>query len=450
MIGVSLISWKKEGMMCEGGVKVLRLGKLVRGAIKKVKAKDFKMPEGWTTITTMRNGGKTKGTYDKYFTSPDGKKRCRSYAEIQKYMVAPFCDAKCLHPVGYTSQVVDKSSVIVGAEATYTQTILDGGYAPKFQIVGSDDPKNPVVELTANSAWRVMMRRIAFCQADEEEKKLIEEEDAKLEAEKKMLAGPAASAAGPSSAAGVVAGMGGVEEEEMSGSKVNDKNKKAGRAEAGGSTKKMKKMINSPFRKTNSRYTTPNGSLRFGLSIPKVMLMLEGLDGMSQVGKQYKHGFLRRSKAGAASGIGRKRRKEEASAASKLAAAARAVRDSNVVSRDATNPPLKKSKSSPNEDKTPPGSRGNNAMASPPAEQPEDMNDVDSPAGFKSDEPSPTSMDMVIELDSAEVLSSQKKRKAERKSDGVSPAKRSKKIAKKGGEKKVKQANLMGFFGSKN
>ena len=92
-------------------------------------------------------------------------------------------------------------------------------------------------------------------------------------------------------------------------------------------------------------------------------------------------------------------------------------------------------------------------MASPPAEQPDDVNDVDSPAGFKSDEPSPMSGG-ATEAD--EVLGQGNKRKAGTMSDDVIVVddeeelvrlKKMMKKSKKSPQKKsMKQGGLMGFF----
>lgn len=40
----------------------------------------------------------------------------------------------------------------------YHCTILDGGDAPKFQIIASDDPDKPIIAGTATGAWSVIVR----------------------------------------------------------------------------------------------------------------------------------------------------------------------------------------------------------------------------------------------------------------------------------------------------
>ena len=74
-------------------------------------------------------------------------------------MVQPYFDQKCLYPIVFTSTVEDKSFIEKNKTVTYTQSILDGGYSPKFQIVASDAVNDPVTESTANAAWTIMMRR---------------------------------------------------------------------------------------------------------------------------------------------------------------------------------------------------------------------------------------------------------------------------------------------------
>jgi hypothetical protein len=171
---------------------------------------------------------------------------------------------------------------------TYTQTVLDGGYAPNFQIIASDAPNDPIVANTANSVWTTTMRKIVICQADEEERQRIQKEDDQLAAEKKALQVAAVSAAADGSAAAAAAAENGTEDESEDGGGKTGKGKK--------SKTSMKKVVASPFRKTNSRITVPTGNLRFGLSVPQVLLMLEGMDDMKFINKGYKIGLLRRGK----------------------------------------------------------------------------------------------------------------------------------------------------------
>ena len=44
------------------------------------------LPEGWWVETKVRQVGKTAGQTDKYYISPDGKKRCRSMPEVHRHI----------------------------------------------------------------------------------------------------------------------------------------------------------------------------------------------------------------------------------------------------------------------------------------------------------------------------------------------------------------------------
>lgn len=73
-----------KGLGGKDVIQVTALGKLLRGTFKKKIGAHGQIPKGWTVTTKLREAGATKGTYDRYYMSPDGRKRCRSYAEIQR------------------------------------------------------------------------------------------------------------------------------------------------------------------------------------------------------------------------------------------------------------------------------------------------------------------------------------------------------------------------------
>ena len=183
--------------------------------------------------------------------------------------------------------------------------------------------------------------------------------------------------------------------------------------------------------------------------------MLEGLDGMHLVPKVYKVGLMRRSLAG------RKRKKKPDVAAkenkqndAKKAKTAKKNTKATKATKDTKNPKVDQQEGGPSTEKTTLNSVDLSGMASPPAEQPEDISDMESPAGFKSDEPSPTSLE-----DSASSSSSGTKRKAEvvvvgdddavrKQQEGMVLARDLKK-QKKSPMVKKKQGSLMGFFSKK-
>ena len=185
--------------------------------------------------------------------------------------------------------------------------------------------------------------------------------------------------------------------------------------------------------------------------------MLEGLDGMHLVPKLYKVGLMRRSLAG------RKRKKKPDVAAkenkqndAKKAKTAKKAKKATKATKAPKNPKVDQQEGGPSTAKTTLNSVDLSGMASPPAEQPEDISDMESPAGFKSDEPSPTSLE-----DSASSSSSGTKRKAEvvvvdededdavrKQQEGMVLARDLKK-QKKSPMVKKKQGSLMGFFSKK-
>ena len=399
-------------------------------------------------------------------------------------MVQPYFDQKCLYPIGFTSTVEDKSFIEKNKTVTYTQSILDGGYSPKFQIVASDAVNDPVTESTANAAWTIMMRRIVMCQANDELLQKIKEEDITLAAEKKAM--EEALVLAEMEDGDDDAGTSGTTTSSSSSSSSSSPQEKI----SSGRTASGIKKIASPFRKTNSKITVPIGNLRFGLSIPHVVFMLEGLDGISEIGKQYKLGLLRRAK-------GSKKRKKKSDnnvdkidatkskksksensllvGASGAAGAAGAVGAAGDDAAKKESPTKKRSRSEENLNQSPePNSTKKrakksaqkatqsttipevpvvveNAMASPPAEQPQEMaSEFDSPA-MLSDEPSPTNeiVDLVEDNDNVadEVASSSSSGSQKRKADPE--MKSNNKDIKRSKSDSKKQAGLMGFFKKK-
>ncbi len=53
---------------------------------KRLAAAKVEIPEGWTTVEKVRKAELTKGLKDTYWKSPDGKKTCRSPAEVEAYV----------------------------------------------------------------------------------------------------------------------------------------------------------------------------------------------------------------------------------------------------------------------------------------------------------------------------------------------------------------------------
>jgi hypothetical protein len=56
-----------------------------------------------------------------------------------------FHSEKYIYPIGFVSTKVYSSTKDPNGTTTYTCSILDGGDAPKFQIIPQDDPENIVV-----------------------------------------------------------------------------------------------------------------------------------------------------------------------------------------------------------------------------------------------------------------------------------------------------------------
>jgi hypothetical protein len=189
---------------------------------------------------------------------------------------------------------------------------------------------------------------------------------------------------------------------------------------------------------------------------PGLQLILEGLDGMQLVPKVYKVGLLRRSVAG-------KKRKKKPDVAAKENTQNDAKKAKTTTKATTATKATKATKEDQQEGPSMEKTKLNDlsGMASPPAEQPEDVNDMESPAGFKSDEPSPTSLE--DSASSSSSSSSGTKRKAEvvvvvddeddddavRKQNEDMVLARELKKQKRSPMMKKKQGSLMGFFSKK-
>ena len=121
-------------------------------------------------------------------SEPEKKKRKRNVDKVKKYQEIPrdeqgnlilpcslgvvtlealgtvvfdrpaYHTERYIYPVGYTASRQFMSTVDPNGTTKYTCSVLDGGDAPKFQIVAQDNPDQPVVATSATGAWTSIIR----------------------------------------------------------------------------------------------------------------------------------------------------------------------------------------------------------------------------------------------------------------------------------------------------
>ncbi|KAI0074043.1 hypothetical protein K474DRAFT_1602218, partial [Panus rudis PR-1116 ss-1] len=69
-----------------------------------------------------------------------------------------FHTERYIFPIGYEVTRRYLSTVDPNAEVVYHCTILDGGDAPKFQIIAQDVPDKPIIAGTATGAWSTVVK----------------------------------------------------------------------------------------------------------------------------------------------------------------------------------------------------------------------------------------------------------------------------------------------------
>lgn len=71
---------------------------------------------------------------------------------------AGFHTDRYIYPIGFSSSRQYLSMIDPNQSTDYVCTILDGGDAPKFQVVPQDDVDNPIVASSATGAWTTVIK----------------------------------------------------------------------------------------------------------------------------------------------------------------------------------------------------------------------------------------------------------------------------------------------------
>lgn len=70
-----------------------------------------------------------------------------------------FHNERYIFPVGYTVQRTYPSMIDPYNNTVITSTILDGGDGPRFHVLASDQPSDPIIANSATGAWTVVVRK---------------------------------------------------------------------------------------------------------------------------------------------------------------------------------------------------------------------------------------------------------------------------------------------------
>ncbi|KAI9255621.1 F/Y-rich N-terminus-domain-containing protein [Phascolomyces articulosus] len=70
-----------------------------------------------------------------------------------------FHNERYIFPVGYTVSRTYPSMKDPTSNTVITSTILDGGDGPRFHVIASDQPDEPIIANSATGAWTVVVRR---------------------------------------------------------------------------------------------------------------------------------------------------------------------------------------------------------------------------------------------------------------------------------------------------
>lgn len=70
-----------------------------------------------------------------------------------------FHNERYIFPIGYTVRRTYPSMIDPNNNTIITSTILDGGDAPRFHVIASDQPTDPIIANSATGAWTVIVRK---------------------------------------------------------------------------------------------------------------------------------------------------------------------------------------------------------------------------------------------------------------------------------------------------
>eukprot|EP00483_Globobulimina_turgida_P010678 UN10699 len=73
-----------------------------------------------------------------------------------------FSSSKYIWPNGFESQRIHPSYLEPSQRVIYTSKIIDAGDRPKFAVIASDDPDNPIIANSASTAWTNVITKVNY------------------------------------------------------------------------------------------------------------------------------------------------------------------------------------------------------------------------------------------------------------------------------------------------
>jgi len=82
-----------------------------------------------------------------------------------------FSSSKYIWPNGFESQRVHPSYLEPSQRVIYTSKIVDAGDRPKFAVIASDDPDNPIIANSASTAWTNVITKVNYAKDPDKRRK---------------------------------------------------------------------------------------------------------------------------------------------------------------------------------------------------------------------------------------------------------------------------------------
>jgi len=82
-----------------------------------------------------------------------------------------FSSSKYIWPNGFESQRIHPSYLEPSQRVIYTSKIIDAGDRPKFAVIASDDPDNPIIANSASTAWTHVITKVNYAKDPDKRRK---------------------------------------------------------------------------------------------------------------------------------------------------------------------------------------------------------------------------------------------------------------------------------------
>ena len=82
-----------------------------------------------------------------------------------------FSSSKYIWPNGFESQRIHPSYLEPSQRVIYTSKIIDAGDRPKFAVIASDDPDNPIIANSASTAWTNVITKVNYAKDPDKRRK---------------------------------------------------------------------------------------------------------------------------------------------------------------------------------------------------------------------------------------------------------------------------------------